>query len=104
MGRVEEGLARLGEAMAGSLGAEAAAAVAGRRARNMGREPLEAAPCVELLTQAEVALGDGGRALARAAELADAGRRIACDAVLARGERAVAASRPRAPVPEARAG
>jgi DNA-binding CsgD family transcriptional regulator len=69
--------------------AEAAAAVAGRRARDLGRGPLEAAPCVELLTQAEVALGDGGHALARAGELAEAGRRLGCDAVLARGERAV---------------
>jgi DNA-binding CsgD family transcriptional regulator len=69
--------------------AEAAAAVAGRRARDLGREPLAAAPCVELLTQAEVALGEGGQALARAGELAETGRRLGCDAVLARGERAV---------------
>jgi hypothetical protein len=47
---------------------EAAAVVAGRRARDLGRELLEAVPCVELLVQAEVALGEPRKALGRAGE------------------------------------
>jgi DNA-binding NarL/FixJ family response regulator len=62
--------------------AEAAAAVA---RRGLAREPLEAAPCAALLAQAELALGETGRALALATELADAG----AEAVAARGERAL---------------
>jgi DNA-binding CsgD family transcriptional regulator/predicted negative regulator of RcsB-dependent stress response len=67
---------------------EAAAAVAGRRVRELAREPLAAAPCVELLTLAELALGAVAPALARASELAETGARLGCEPVLARGERA----------------
>ena len=72
--------------------AEAAAAVARRRARELPGEPLVASPCAELLAQAEIALGATQHALAHATELAAMGERLGSDAVLALGRRAVGRS------------
>jgi DNA-binding CsgD family transcriptional regulator len=78
-----------------------AAAVLRRRLRVAGDACLEAAILVELLAEAEVALGTVGSAGRRARELARLAEAVGCDVVTARAERALgrvaaAAGRPAA--------
>ena len=79
----------------------AAAAVLRRRLRAVGDACLDAAVLVELLAEAEVALGGVGSAGRRARGLARLGAAVGCDVVTARAERALgrvaaAAGRPAA--------
>lgn len=64
-----------------------AAATARRRLEVAGEGRLESAELVELLGEAEVALGETGRAADRGARLADLGGRRSCRLVVSRGTR-----------------
>jgi DNA-binding CsgD family transcriptional regulator len=66
-----------------------AAAILRRRTSDIGERSLESASPLELLVEAEVALGATDVAAARANRLAELGARLGCDAVVARGERAL---------------
>lgn len=64
-----------------------AAATAGRRLDVVGDERLESARLVELLGEAEIALGRAQTAANRGAELAELGTQLGCRTICARGER-----------------
>ncbi|MEZ0285308.1 MAG: LuxR C-terminal-related transcriptional regulator [Thermoleophilia bacterium] len=66
-----------------------AAAILRRHTNEMAEGSVESALPVELLIEAEVALGATDSASARAIWLADLGDRLRCDAVVARGHRAL---------------
>ena len=66
-----------------------ATAILRRHTNEMAEGSVESALPVELLIEAEVALGATDSASARATWLADLGDRLGCDAVVARGHRAL---------------
>jgi DNA-binding CsgD family transcriptional regulator/uncharacterized protein HemY len=64
-----------------------AAATVGRRLEVVGEESLESAVLVELLGEAEIALGRPETAEARGGRLAELGAQLGCETIRARGER-----------------
>jgi len=66
-----------------------AAAILGRRAREVGEDCLECAPLLELLVQVEIEQGKVREAGARARRLAELATSLDCDVIVARGERAL---------------
>ncbi len=72
----------------------AAAALVRRRLRAVGDPCLDGAALVELLAEAEIALGSARSARARARRLAEAGARAGCDLMVARAERTLGRTAP----------